>query len=302
MVRVSIITLTLLLFPLALFAQGIGGGGGYRNNRIMGYKYTVPPSGGVIINNYNNLNEIDTFHLYRTYNMDATNLSNQQGQLLFHTNGSFIAGGDGLPATNGDFLNTNFTNNAYFVNGNPYFGLSLALFYPGDSTKNYLIHTSYEANVGSDVLPFHLYYSIIQMDSAHHANVIAKNQVILTDTLEVGRITATKHGNGRDWWVLVKEYKKMNYYALLVTPDSVYTYKYPMPGPYTLDFGGQVCFSNKGDKYAIYDHKMKLRIYDFNRCTGELSNLYFNWDVDSVTGCAGVSFSPSDRYLYVNTY
>jgi len=302
MKRVSIIILTLFLLPFALFAQGIGGGGGYRNNRVMGFKYIMPPRGGIIINNFNNLNEIDTFHLYRSYDMDAANISNEQGQLLFHTNGSFIAGGDGLPATNGDFLNTYFTNNAYFVDGNPYYGLSLALFYPEDSTKNYLIHTSYEANVGSDVLPFHLYYSVIQMDSLHHTNVIAKNQVILTDTLQVGRITATKHGNGRDWWVLVKEYKKMNYYALLITPDSIYTYKYPMPGPYTLDYGGQVCFSNNGDKYAIYDHKMKLRIYDFNRCTGELSNLNFNWDVDSVTGCAGVSFSPSDRYLYVNTF
>lgn len=304
MKRVGIIILTLFCLPYALMGQGIGNGGGYRNNRVMGRVYNawVGQGGGVTINNYNSLNEIDTFHLLRSYDMDAANISNAQGQLQFHTNGSFVAGGDGLPATNGDSLNTYYTNNAYFVNGNPYQGMSLALFYPGDSSKYYLFHNAYEEYISGDVLPLHMYYSLVEMDSLNHANVILKNQVLLMDTLEVGRIVSCKHGNGRDWWVLVKEWNQMNYFAFLVTPDSIYTYKYPMPGPYTLDYGGQVCFSNKGDKYVIYDHKMKLRIYDFNRCTGELSNLYFNWDVDSVTGCIGACFSPSDRYLYVNTY
>jgi hypothetical protein len=303
MVRVRINILILLLLPLATFAQDIGGGGGYRNNRIMGFKYIMPPRGGIIINNFNNLNEIDTFHLYRSYDMDAANISNEQGQLLFHTNGSFIAGGDGLPATNGDLIGYDPNTSIYYINGNPYFGMCVALFYPGnDSSKYILVHTSVGSLPSTMNVPNRIFYSVVEIDSNLHANVVQKNITLLNDTFEGGKLTACKHGNGRDWWVLIKERNQMNYFALLVTPDSIYTYKHPMPGPYTLDYGGQVCFSNKGDKYAIYDHKMKLRVYDFNRCTGELSNLYFNWDVDSVTGCAGVSFSPSDRYLYVNTF
>lgn len=304
MKKVGKFLLTFFFIPFALIGQGIGNGGGYRNNRVMGRKYNpwIGQGGGVIINNYNNTNEIDTFNLIRSYDMDAANMSSQTGELLFHTNGSFIAGGDGLPATNGDSIGYDPNTTIYFVNGNPYFGMSVVLFNPGlDSNKFILLHTSVGSLPGTMNVPNRIFYSIIQMDTIQHANVIQKNITLLNDTFEGGKITACKHGNGRDWWVLVKEYNRMNYYAFLVTPDSIYTYKYPMPGPFTLDYGGQVCFSNKGDKYAIYDHKMKLRIYDFNRCTGQLSNLYFNWDVDSVTGCIGASFSPSDRYLYVNT-
>ncbi|MDZ7910566.1 MAG: hypothetical protein U5O16_01775 [Rhodococcus sp. (in: high G+C Gram-positive bacteria)] len=56
--------------------------------------------------------------------------------------------------------------------------------------------------------------------------VIEKNKIIVNDTLDLGKITATRHANGRDWWVIIPEYQTNKYYTLLITPQGLKTLAY----------------------------------------------------------------------------
>ncbi len=51
--------------------------------------------------------------------------------------------------------------------------------------------------------------------------VVIKNQQLFADTMASAGMTACKHANGRDWWLIRNEYHTNCYYILLVTPDSV---------------------------------------------------------------------------------
>ena len=115
-------------------------------------------------------------------------------------------------------------------------------------------------------------------------------------------ITAIKHGNGRDWWVIVRKYLSNKYYKLLVTPDSITVSEQSIGFAFSKnDALGMAVFSPTGELYAHLNNDDTLQIMKFDRCNGEFSDPVVVKDMDSVwtTGC---QFSPSGRYLYVSSY
>jgi Secretion system C-terminal sorting domain len=60
---------------------------------------------------------------------------------------------------------------------------------------------------------------------------------------------------------------------------------------------GQYCFSPDGAKLGSYVAEDDFEVFDFDRCTGQLSNYRQVAINDSMIG-AGASFSPNSRYLY----
>ncbi|MBK6894735.1 MAG: hypothetical protein IPH00_16795 [Flavobacteriales bacterium] len=46
---------------------------------------------------------------------------------------------------------------------------------------------------------------------------VSKNEVLIADTLNEGRITAVRHANGRDWWVFCFKANTNIHHRLLVT-------------------------------------------------------------------------------------
>ena len=74
-----------------------------------------------------------------------------------------------------------------------------------------------------------LYYSVVDMTQDNgNGSTILKN-VQLNNLRPGDCLTAVKHGNGRDWWVISKlstgtTVSQLNrFFVYLVTPDSVYT-------------------------------------------------------------------------------
>ncbi len=64
-------------------------------------------------------------------------------------------------------------------------------------------------------------------------------------------------------------------------------------------------FSRMGDKLAVVGLNNLLDVYDFDRCTGLLSNfqeLSSPQSVDYIDGFYGCSFSESGRFLYVSSF
>jgi hypothetical protein len=123
-------------------------------------------------------------------------------------------------------------------------------------------------------------------------------------------VCAIKHGNGRDWWILVRHNTKPEFIRFLVDPNGVHGPFYQNIGP--INYAGFVNF-----KFAPGTNKIACSnawhlpneqwcdIYDFDRCTGLASNpvtLHFHdnsFGQYQVNG--GCEFSPSGRYLYVST-
>ena len=233
-------------------------------------------------------------------NFSETNgvICDANGNLLFYTNGVYIANANDDSMQNGDGLNPSPFTTDHSFGGLTIPQANLVIPYPGDSTKYYLFHTTSDDR-GSTYAAYFLYYSLIDMtlDNGLGA-VVQKNVVVSNDTVIPGRLIGCKHANGRDWWIVQHEYKTGFINKFLVTP-------YGIDGPLKQDlltlrdiYFGQGVFSQNGDKFAYYEPYGGLDILDFDRCTGDFSN-QLHIDMNDSAGAGGVAFSQSGRFLYV---
>ena len=135
--------------------------------------------------------------------------------------------------------------------------------------------------------------------------VIKRNTLLNTDTLSPGQIVATRHANGRDWWILASKFRSNLYYRYLLTPEGIIEQMPQEVGFQLHDDLGQAVFSPDGTKYARYNEdgiakKVFLDLYDFDRCTGFLSN--HQQDSINLRVPGGIAFSPNSRYLYISLW
>ncbi len=130
-------------------------------------------------------------------------------------------------------------------------------------------------------------------------SVILKNFPIISDTLNTGKITACRHANGRDWWVICHRANSNKYYKLLVTPYGLPSVNSQNIGSYRYWDAGQIKFSPDGSKLAYYHYHNGLDIMDFDRCTGIFSNSVTDTTLPYIQGNVGCEFSPNSQFLYV---
>lgn len=114
---------------------------------------------------------------------------------------------------------------------------------------------------------------------------------------------ANLHANGRDWWVLLGGNTSDTFYRLLLTPNGIkgtWIQDIPNLTRDTFEFYGSTGFSPDGSKYFINHTRIGLSIYDFDRCTGLLSNIQF-LPKTTFSADLGTAFSSNSRYLYATT-
>lgn len=277
---------------------------------LFGYSsnLTYPEYGGSVLDFSEDT--IDVYYEYRDLNLDITNASicDTTGNLLFYTNGISIANAIHETMENGDGINPGELTDDYSYYGYPIIQSAIALPDPGFNDKYYLIHEPFAyLNSNYDWHAPLLYYSLIDMSINNGLGaVIEKNQVIFEDILDHGKINAVKHANGRDWWVIVLTYDSNCFRRVLITPEGIENYGIQCLGQMVPQGAGQASFSPDGSKYALYNIISPtagnfLNIYDFDRCTGELSNPIQEVIIDTVWG-GGVAFSTNSKYLYVPSY
>lgn len=154
--------------------------------------------------------------------------------------------------------------------------------------------------------PKHLYYSYIDMsENGGVGKVISKNQVLMNDTILASCMTACKHQNGKDWWVLSMQEGTNQFYKFRTSGDNILApVKQNIGEPISQEGNsgaGQAVFSPDGKTYIQVNCKDGIRIYDFNRQSGELSN-FKRVDIiqNDTVKIFGVAVSPNSRYLYVS--
>ncbi|MFM9946948.1 MAG: PKD domain-containing protein [Saprospiraceae bacterium] len=305
----SLVTLTFIcsLFYFSLSAQK------HDNIWLFGYNASVPNApgyGGTVIDF--SLVTPDIYHEPRDMDLFDTNTSvcDAEGNLLFYSNGIYIANGIHEPMINGLGINP-----GVYADNNPRgYLLSqgvLSLPHPDpDSTHlYYLVHSNMEYPTDELILyASKLYYSKIDMSLENGLGAVTeKNQVIIDDTMEPGKVTACKHANGRDWWLFMRRYGSNEYHTILLNPSGFENKGIQTIGDSIISPSlGQNIFSPDGSKFvelSMYsiDEGNFLNIYDFDRCTGELSNPVHIAYADSAWS-GGAAISPNSRFLYISSF
>jgi hypothetical protein len=242
-----------------------------------------------------------------------TSICDAQGNLLFYSNGIYVANYLHEPIENGMQLDAGPFSSDWAEDGVRYPQTLLSIPNPSDTNEYFLFHlpidtVSDTTNLyGYRVLSLKLYYSRINMSGNNGAGIVLeKNQVLVQDTLDNGKLTAVRHANGRDWWIVVPENDSNGFYRLLVTPDTILNRGLQTIGD-TIPSGlGQAVFSPDGTKYARLNlyrlgGDQYVDIYDFDRCTGTFSNpVQFTYQDTALMG--GLAFSENSRFLYVSSF
>ncbi len=254
-----------------------------------------------------NSGSVDTFSVYRGINFFITNASicDTSGQLLFYTNGDYIENRNYSRLLNSTNFNPTITGDTTF--GEAGSQTVIILPYPDHSYWYYIFHVNGEyftAHSQSEFQPLELRYSIVDMNLGGGLGGIIAGQKtipIISDTLTWGRITACKHANGRDWWLIMHRYYSDLYYKLLITPGSISVSSQNIGSIISSDVDGQAVFSADGTKYSMLSDDNKLDIMDFDRCTGDFSNEVTILINDGNLATLGCAFSPGGQFLYVST-
>ncbi|TAH42884.1 MAG: T9SS type A sorting domain-containing protein [Bacteroidetes bacterium] len=238
----------------------------------------------------------------RHFNFSDTNgqICDSLGNPLFFTNGIFVSNALDDTMLNGGGLNPSAYTASQSVYGLRIPQANLVLPMPGDNSKFYLIHSTAD-DMSNTYATYYLYYSIIDMTlDGGLGGVVQKNTVLLHDSLVGGMMTATKHANGRDWWLVAHQFRTTNSFRFLLTPNGVQGPWIDNLSTWRNNYFGQAVFSQDGSKYVYYEPYGDLDIWDFDRCTGIFSN-QIHVTINDSTGAGGAAFSRTGRFLYVSS-
>lgn len=242
----------------------------------------------------------------------SSNISmcDSNGELLFYSNGCEVRDRLDNIMINGDSINPGILEQFYCSTGgfnSPISQGLLSLPMPGQPDKYYLFNQDLDIvsfpGISSTADPKRLYFSIVDMGlNGGLGEVVSKNNVIVEDSLALarGQLTAVRHANGIDWWVITPQALSNCYYLLLLTSQGITENKLICNGEeWNSSHGiGQATFSPDGTKYARFNPWNGLHIFDFDRCKGELSNGFSISFPEDTFGAAGLSISPNSRFLY----
>jgi hypothetical protein len=121
-----------------------------------------------------------------------------------------------------------------------------------------------------------------------------------------GGFDACRHANGRDWWVLKCGLRKNTYLRGILNPYDFEFEPYYTSSDSAYTSFQWASFSSDGSKYVHWfgGHIRELQVFDFDRCTGELSNLQ-TYDFSDIvidewfTDFTPFSLSPDGSKLYM---
>lgn len=214
-------------------------------------------------------------------------MSSAKGELLFYTNGETIWSSNHKPMQNGSGLlgNSNTTQSAIIV--------------PKPQSKNiYFVFTL------DDLGGFNgLRYSEVDISSNSGLGKVTSNKNIPLKNSLSEKLTAIRHGNGKDYWVLVHGNNDNKFFAYQITKNGISTI--PVEStvgsthPSLLGTMGYMKFSPDGKKVAcaVGGGGNFVEVFDFDDNSGKLSN---TMKLNYSTSPYGIEFSPDSKLLYVS--
>ncbi len=230
----------------------------------------------------------------------CSSISDASGNLLFYTDGMTVWDQTHSVMGNGTFLNgaSSTSQSALIVKQ------------PGSASLYYLFTQA--AQAGSNGFC----YSIVDMSlAAGMGSVTVKNVQLMTPSTE--KITAAKHCNGNDIWVVSHDWNSNNFRAYLLSATGLNTVAvlsatgqiHTTPGQ-TMGMQGCMKISPNGKRIGVAITTFSMlgngfytspttEVLDFDNSTGLVSNPI---PLGFYDGAYGVEFSPDGSKLYIGKW
>jgi len=302
MYKILLILGLLLMLKSEAYAQG-------KNDYqwVTGYgTYPVNYGGGTRIDFNSGEPVLTHFALPYHFGFDMPcSISNEEGNLQFYSNGCQIVNYDNEVIDNGNDLSPGYYQSVECNNfpfGYDSYQNMMILPRPGHPGRYIYFHHTIEM----DIVSGKILYSEVDMNANNgKGKVIQKNQLLRGPVTAEAVFTAVKHGNGRDWWIVIPQEYVNVYNLYLMTPDTIL-------GPYSQNMedstasehektGWNVFTSPDGKKFGrvtLSNGFNRIFLYDFDRCTGTVSNPELIKVDDPDVYASWAAISPNSRFLY----
>jgi hypothetical protein len=224
-------------------------------------------------------------------------ISDSSGALLCYCDGKTIWNRNHSVMPNGDSLLSNASSTQS----------SLIIPKPGSSRYFYVFTTDafYVNN-----LQYGFRYSIVDicLDNGLGDIIPGQKNILLLDTI-AEKLTAIRHNNGIDYWIIVHKFFSDAFYSFRLTStgitDTVISHIGSVHGGGLGAAIGQLKASPNGLKLATVNGQSSLpdvaEYFDFNKTTGIVSNCV-SIQSNPLYSYYGVSFSPDNSKLYVSAW
>ena len=123
-----------------------------------------------------------------------------------------------------------------------------------------------------------LFYTLINYKANNDSGIVIQKNIQLKNAPAFDGLTAVRHGNGRDWWLLFKEWDGSfqtgnNFtYGYLINQNGINSIPAQTLGPLSSTNGGQLCLNRIANKLVFVNLRGLISLFDFDRCYGSLSN------------------------------
>lgn len=233
--------------------------------------------------------------------------SDSSGIFFAAFNGAWLVDKSGKKMKGGDSIRYENEPNLFGYSDSDIPQGGMFLPWPGHPDSLLLFYVS-QGNAGIpsfvELASLHLQYALIRPSgNGGLGEVTERRHVVIEDTIQYGRLSACKHANGRDWWLMINEWNSNRWYRYLLDPGGVHLLGQQEIGLPMIDGFSMSVYSPNGQHYAAYngislDDGGYLDVYDFDRCAGLFENhrqIFFGLGT-----IGGVAISPNSRYLYLS--
>ena len=175
---------------------------------------------------------------------------------------------------------------------------------PRDSNKYFLV------SYGSDVPNNEgLYYSIVEMNLNSGLGAVTIKNIQINPNRIADCITAVKHGNGRDWWVIAKLSDASisfhnRFFKYLITEDSIIDYSFQDFNDARDGDAQKIIWNSSYDKFMNINVGGYMSEFGFDRCDGSISlirNIFTEQSSNYNRLFWDGAYSPSGNVFYVST-
>ena len=235
----------------------------------------------------------------------CASICDSSGSLLFYSSYDYDFNINGGPAfQNGEIFNSQHQTmqNGDSIVMAAWYLETVIIPFPESDSLYYVFSTPVTGNSIKGI-----FYSVVDMSLNGGLGEVIQKNVQLENFKTVDCITSVKHGNGRDWWVVFRKSdfpsgSNTDYYIYLVKPNGVFSQAIQSVGSQNSTNSGQISFNSQGTRMAFINLVGLTELYQFDRCTGLISNPVTIAPESTQAPWPGLwsaEFSPSGNNLYV---
>jgi Secretion system C-terminal sorting domain len=246
-------------------------------------------------------------------NRPNASLCDTNGNLLVYTNGCAFGDGNRKIISASDTINLTNAHRVACADNDGLGGSRTVLLLPDNYNrkKKHLICqpiTIFDFGLRCDSLMynrFEIENDSIKIDMNDRVLYTGAMDEITDSSVLFQHLSACLHGNGKDWWIIhpFNNSKTFSTYRIGKEKIELELEQNIAKFPFSTreNATGNSVFSPDGTKYVLYSITSDVQIFNFDRCTGVLSNpihIAIQDSADTRYG-AGCAISNNSRYLYV---